>query len=86
MIKKDDKGAAENFAEIFKEFGGALAEVFDDPKLKEKAREFGRSAVDSAKTLGGRFKDEEVRSRFRQAGRAAERFGENITEYFKDKE
>ena len=46
------KSATDSFGEMFKAFGDAVAEIFRDPELKEKAREFGRSATDSAKPLG----------------------------------
>lgn len=81
--KSKGKEAADNFLAIFKEFGDALAEMFDDPELKKKAREFGQSAVDSFKTFGDRFKDEEVRKRFRNVGEAAQRLGQNMADFFK---
>ena len=40
------KSPAENFAEMFKAFGQAMSEIFDDPELKEKARDFVESAAD----------------------------------------
>jgi ribosomal-protein-alanine N-acetyltransferase len=72
--KSDKKTAADNFAEMFRAFGQAIGEVFDDPDLKKKAKEFADSATDSAKTLADRFKDEDVRAKFRDVGRAAEEF------------
>ena len=59
------KTATENFSEMFKAFGDAVSEIFDDPKLKEKAKEFTESAAESAKIFGSRFKDEEVKAKFR---------------------
>ena len=38
------KSAAENFGEMVREFGNALAEIFKNPKVREKAQEFARSA------------------------------------------
>ena len=78
-------GAKDNLAEMFKEFGSAIGEIFDDPKLKANAKKFGKSFVDSAKTLGNRFKDEEVKSKFKSAGKAAEKLGKNIADHFKSK-
>ncbi len=67
---------------MFTAFGQAISEVFNDPELKAKAREFGDAAAESAQALGRRFKDEEVRDRFRQAGEAAEQFGHSVAAYF----
>ncbi len=78
------KGTVDSFASMFKEFGNAVAEIFNDPKLKEKAKEFGESAVESAKALGERFKDEDVKSKFKDVGKAAQEFGQNVSESFKD--
>ena len=77
-------GAVENFAEMIKEFGNAVSEVFKDPELKKKAKEFGESAVESARTFGDRFKDEDVKNKFKDVGKAAHKFGESVAEYFKD--
>ncbi len=79
------KTATENFGEIFKAFGDAISEIFDDPKLKEKAKEFTESANESARIFGHRFKDEEVKSKFRDVGKAAQDFGKAITDCFKAK-
>lgn len=77
------KTPAENFAEMFRAFGQAISEVFNDPELKEKAKEFAESAAESAKTLGSRLKDEDVRTKFRDVGKAAEEFGKSVADYFK---
>jgi hypothetical protein len=83
----DKKSAAENFGDMLKEFGSAVAEIFNDPELKSKAREFGESAKESAKTFASRFKDDEVKGKFRDVGNAAHNFGESVSDYFKaDKE
>jgi hypothetical protein len=84
MPEESKKSPSENFAEMMKNFGSALAEIFNDPKLKEKAKEFGESASDSAKAFAGRFKDEEVKNKFKDLGKAAKTFGESVTDYFKD--
>jgi predicted enzyme related to lactoylglutathione lyase len=85
---QDDKDAgkkptADNFVEMFRTFGEAIGQVFDDPELKRKSKEFADSAADSAKTLANRFKDEDVRAKFRDVGKAAEEFGKSVTDYFK---
>ncbi len=76
--------AVENFADMIKEFGNAVSEVFKDPELKKKAKEFGESAVESARTFGDRFKDEDVKNKFKDVGKAAQKFGESVAECFKD--
>ena len=85
--KSDKRQAADNFAEMFKAFGQAISEIFNDPELKKKAKEFTESASGSAKTLANRIKDEDVRNKFRDVGKAAEEFGQSIAGCFKkDKE
>jgi tRNA(Ser,Leu) C12 N-acetylase TAN1 len=51
------KTSTENFADMFRAFGQAVSEIFNDPELKEKAKEFAESAAESAKTFRSRFKD-----------------------------
>ena len=80
---KEKKGAAENFGDMLKEFGSAVAEIFNDPELKAKAKDFGESAKASAKAFAQRFKDEEVKSKFKDVGSAAKDFGESVSDYFK---
>ena len=82
--KNKGKSPAENFGDMFKKFGDAMGEIFNDPELKKKAKEFGDSAVNSAKTFGERFKDEEVKGKFRDFGKATQDFGSSISDYFKD--
>jgi len=77
------KAATDNFGEMFKAFGEAIGEIFDDPKLKEKAREFAESAADSAKVFGSRLKDEEVKAKFGDVGKAAQDFGKSVVDCFK---
>ncbi len=81
--KSDKKMTVENFGEMFKAFGDAISEIFDDPKLKEKAKEFAESATESAKIFGSRFKDEEVKDKFRDVGKAAQDFGKSVVDCFK---
>jgi len=81
----EKKSAPENFAEMFKAFGSAISEIFDDPKLKEKAKEFAESAVESAKTFASRFTDDDVKEKFGDVGKAAEDLGKSIKDSFKRK-
>ena len=80
--KTSGQKAADNFAAMFKKFGEVMSEIFNDPELKEKAKELGDSAAASAKTLGRRFQDEDVKKKFREVGQAAEDFGKSVSEYF----
>jgi uncharacterized protein YaaN involved in tellurite resistance len=81
MVKK--KSAADNLGEMFSEFGKAIGEIFNDPELKKKAKEFGKSAAASAKTFGKRFEDKEVKKKFGNVGKAAQKFGKNVSEFAK---
>ncbi len=82
-----DPRPGESLRQMFVAFGDAFSEVFNDPELKAKAKEFGEAAADSATQLGRRFKDDDVKDRFRRAGEAAETFGKSVADYFKaDKE
>ena len=78
-----EAGPSESLRQMFAAFGDAFSEVFNDPELKARAREFGDAATMSAMHLGRRFKDEEVKERFKKAGEAAEVFGRSVAEYFK---
>jgi ribosomal-protein-alanine N-acetyltransferase len=81
--KTQRKTTADSFGELIKTFGNAVSEIFDDPKLKEKAKEFAESATESAKVFGSRFKDEEVKARFGEVGKAAQDFGKSVADCFK---
>lgn len=80
--KSTEKGPGENLGDMFEAFGAAMGKIFNDPELKAKAREFGRSAAQSAQTFAGRFKDEEVKAKFKDAGQAAKDFGKSVADYF----
>ena len=80
MAGKDKgKGPGENLGELVKEFGDVVSKIFDDPELKKKAKDFGDSAVKSAKLFGKRFKDEEVKNKFKDVGKAARDFGDSVS-------
>ena len=67
-MEQDKKTPAQNFGELFEAFGNAISQIFDDPELKQKAKDFGQSTVSAAETFGKRFKDEEVKVKVK-AGR-----------------
>jgi len=81
--KAHKRQTVDSFAEMFRSFGQAIGEVFDDPELKKKAKEFADSATDSAKTLANRLNDEDVKAKFKEVGKAAEEFGKNVADHFK---
>ncbi|MCL5071172.1 MAG: hypothetical protein M1308_09790 [Actinobacteria bacterium] len=78
------KSPGESFADMFKVDALSIFAIFNDPKLKEKAKEFGESASASAKVFASRFKDEDVKRKFKDVGKAAKNFGEGVADYFKD--
>src|SRR5512137_2313947 len=80
--KEQGKTAAGNLGDMFDALGDAMGQIFNDPKLREKARELGRAAKESAETLGDRFKDEEVKAKFKDVGKAAQAFGKNVADIF----
>lgn len=79
----DKKTFTENFADIFRAFGQTISEIFDDPELKKKAKEFADAAAESANIFRSRFKDADVKDKLRDARKAAEDFGKNVADYFK---
>jgi|GEM_PF-514998 len=81
---EQNKSAANNLGDMFDALGDAMGQIFNDPKLKEKARDLGKAAKESAETLGERFKDEEVKAKFKDVGRAAQAFGKNVAGIFDD--
>lgn len=89
MAKEENKNqfmeTADSFADMVEAFGSAVAQIFKDPALKDKAKEFGKSASDSAKTFSQRFSDEDVKDKFSNVGSAAKEFGEQVSELFEEK-
>ena len=72
----------ESFTELFKTFGQAVGDIFNDPELQKKAKEFAESASASANTLIDRLKEDDVKEKFRDVGKAAEEFGKSIADCF----
>jgi hypothetical protein len=84
--KATRKNPVQSFGDIFESVGTALRQIFDDPELKSKTRDFKKAATQSAQTLAGRFKDEEVKARFHDVGKAAEEFGKSVADSFKSQD
>ncbi|MDD5398057.1 MAG: hypothetical protein PHU70_03145 [Dehalococcoidia bacterium] len=76
------KSAADNLGDMFDALGDAMGQIFNDPKLREKARDLGKAAKESAETLGERLKDDEVKAKFKDVGKAAQAFGKNVAGIF----
>jgi len=83
---KKGKSPVESFSGMVKEFGEAVSKIFDDPELKDKAKEFAKSTEESAKAFGKRFKDEGVKEKFKDFGKAARDFGSSVSDYFSNAE
>jgi [ribosomal protein S5]-alanine N-acetyltransferase len=82
--KYDRKTAAENLGKVMKAFGETVSEIFEDPDVKKKAREFSQSLVDAAaKVVESRVKDDEVKAKFQNVGKAAQNLGQTLTDHFK---
>ena len=85
--KVDRKKAAEDFGKIMKTFGETVSQIFNDPQLREKAKEFSQTVMDSAaRVIDSRIKDAEVKAKFREVGKAAQTLGKTITDNFKPAE
>ncbi len=82
----ENKDTSDKFAHIFEEFGNAVAEIFNDPKLKEKAKEFGEISADSTKALGERLHAEELKSRLKDVEKVADDFSQRLYRSFEDEE
>lgn len=86
MAKKDKfdrKAAAEKLGKVFKTFGDAVGDIFDDPEVREKAKEFSSTIVDSAaKVVNSHIKDDELRSKFQDVGKAAQSLGKSVATHF----
>jgi len=83
MTEQTDSNLGKNLVDLLNKFGNALGEIFNDPELKAKAQEFGKSAGSSADAFASRFRDEDVKARWREVGKAAQEFGKSISEQFR---
>jgi [ribosomal protein S5]-alanine N-acetyltransferase len=82
--KKTKNETAEAMGKMIRSFGETVGEIFDDPVVKQNAKEFAESVVDAtAKVIQSKVEDKEVRAKFRKVGTAAETLGKNLEEHFK---
>ena len=90
MAKKegfDRKAAAEKLGKVAKTFGDAVSDIFDDPEVREKAKEFSEIVIDSAaKVVNSHIKDDEIRAKFRDAGKAAQSLGKALATHLTETE
>ena len=85
--KYNRKKAADDLGKVMKTFGETVGQIFNDPELREKAKEFSQSIVNSAaKVIASPSKDNEVKAKFRDVGKAAQTLGKSITDNFKTAE
>jgi len=81
--RTDKETAIETFGEMLRKFGTTVGEIFDDPAVKEKGKEFAASVVDAAANIvQNKIKDAEARSKFRSVGEAAETLGSSVKKHF----
>ena len=78
-VKKD----AENLGKMIRSFGNTIAEIFDDPEIRQKAKDFSQSVIDSAaRVVESKIRSQQNKAKFRDAGRAAQSLGKTLVEHF----
>jgi len=81
--KYDRKKDAENLSKMIRSFGETISEIFEDPELRKKAKDFSQSVIDSAaKVVETKIRSDEAKRKFRDAGRAAQSLGKTLVEHF----
>jgi [ribosomal protein S5]-alanine N-acetyltransferase len=81
--KYDVKKDAESLGKMIRSFGETISEIFEDPELRKKAKEFSQSVIDSAaKVVESKIRNDEAKRKFRDAGRAAQSLGKTLVEHF----
>lgn len=81
--KVDAKKDAENLGKMIRSFGNTIAEIFEDPEIREKAKEFSQSVIDSAaKVVESKLRSQQSKAKFRDAGKAAQSLGKTLVEHF----
>jgi hypothetical protein len=68
---------------VIKSFGDAISEIFEDPNLRQKAKDFSQSVIDAAaKYMESRVTASAAKKKFRDAGRAVQSLGKTMVEHF----
>jgi [ribosomal protein S5]-alanine N-acetyltransferase len=82
---QESKKVAETVGEMLRLFGNTVSEVLDDPTLKQKAKEFAASLVDSAaRVADNKIKAHEARAKLRDVGKAAQTLGKSLETHFEN--
>ena len=69
---------------MLRTFTDTVSEIFDDPEVRRKAKEFAQSTADAAvKVVATKIKDDEVRAKFKKVGEAAQDLGSDLEKHFK---
>jgi len=81
--KYDAKKDAESLGKMVKSFGETISEIFEDPEVRKKAKDFSQSVIDAAaKVVESKVRKAEAKKKFRDAGRAAQSLGKTLVEHF----
>jgi len=81
--KADVKKDAEDLGKMIRSFGNTIAEIFEDPEIREKAKELSQSVIDSAaRVVESKLRSNQSKAKFRDAGRAAQSLGKTLVERF----
>jgi ribosomal-protein-alanine N-acetyltransferase len=81
--KFDAKKDAESLGKMIRSFGETISEIFEDPEVRQKAKAFSQSVIDSAaKVVESKVRKEEAKKKFRDAGRAAQSLGKTLVQHF----
>ncbi len=80
----EKRTAGETLGDLIIAFGVAMGDVLEDPKVKEKAKEFSQVVVDAAaKAWVDRMKNEDSKEKVRTVGKVARDFGKSLEDHFK---
>jgi len=81
--KVDAKKDAEDLGKMIRSFGNTIAEIFEDPEIREKAKDLSQSIIDSAaRVVESKIRNQQSKAKFRDAGRAAQSLGKTLVEHF----
>ena len=85
--KYDAKKDAERLGRMVRSFGEAISEIFEDPEVRKKAKDFSQSVIDAAaRVVETKVRHEDAKKKFRDAGRAAQSLGKTLVEHFETTE
>ncbi len=77
------KKEAEDVGKMFRSFGETISQIFEDPELRKKAKEFSQSVMDSAaRVIESKIRHDQAKAKFRDVGKAAQSLGKTLVEHF----